>query len=157
MSTVKHAHANQLPGARQDGGMTDLTTLEILELPFIFSQHGPLTTSTLARAAKKLGIRLDASALRGLHESGDLSPLAVITDDQRQRPHDPVVEPPVTDSTLAALRTAQVAGKVFDPAIQPAATDDEVRFDGQKVTDPDNWWNGSTYSRWQLLASGFHR
>lgn len=131
--------------------MPKLTTLEILQSPFIFSQHGPLSTSSLARAAKKRGIRLDASALRGLHESGDLSPLAVMTDEQRQRPHDRVVEPPVTDNTMAALRTAQLEGKVFDPAVEPAASGEELRFDGQRVTDPDNWWNGLIYSRWQLL------
>jgi hypothetical protein len=132
--------------------MVDLSpALEVLETPFIFSQHGPLTTYQLAREAKKLGIRLDADVLRSLHERGHLSPLAVITDQPQRPPRATIVEPPATDSTLGELRVAQLAGRVLDPTVNPAATDDQVRFEERRATDPRNWWNGLIYSRWQLL------
>lgn len=132
------------------------SVLTALESPFVFSQHGPLTTRSLVRGAKRLDLILDAARLERLHLRGLLSPLAVITDQPHLPSTAPVLEPPATDTTVAELRIAQQAGRLFDPtdAVPPG---EELRFDESRSSDPDGWWNGNLYSRWQLLDADWLR
>jgi len=139
-----------------DVGMGKSPVLAALEFPFIFSQHGPLTTHSFMRGAKRFDVNLDATRLERLHSSGFLSPLAVLTDRPHLPPSAPVSEPPATDSTVAGLRMAQQAGRIFDPT-QAVPPGEELRFDESRTSDPPGWWNGAIYSRWQLLDADWLR
>lgn len=124
----------------------------MLRAPFVFSQHGPVGSAQLIRDARRLGLRLDAARLKSLFETGDLAPLAVITDGVVGTAATQLVdEPPASDSSVIALRLAQTSGRVYDPTQTPAPPDEPLRFDERKMADPANWWNGLLYSRWQLL------
>jgi hypothetical protein len=133
-----------------DVDMGKPSVLAALESPFVFSQHGPLTTHSLVREAKRFDLNLDSTRLERLHASGLFSPLAVLTYRAHRPPSVPITEPPATDSTVAELRMAQQAGRIFDPteAVPPG---EELRFDERRTSDPPGWWNGAIYSRWQLL------
>jgi len=87
--------------------VVDLTSaLNLLRSPFIFTQSGPMRTSELVRAARRFDLNLNPHVLRLLHESGDLSPLAVLTDSVVGQPAPAVDEPPIHNSTIIDLRRA---------------------------------------------------
>lgn len=137
---------------RQDGAVVDLSSaLALLRAPYIFSQRGPVRTSQLISDARRLGLPLNAQRLRQLHEAGDLSPLAALTDVVVEVAAPPTNEPPPSSTSLIDLRAAQETGRIYDPTQTPAPGDEPLRFDERRATDPPAWWNGLLYSRWQLL------
>ncbi len=126
-------------------------SLSLLQAPYIFSQHGPMVTSQLIRDARRLGLALDAERLRRLHQNGDLSPLAVLTDAVVSEPAPAVDERPAADTSVIDLRASQESGRIYDPAKTPAPADEPLRFDEGSTSERGVWWNGLLYSRWQLL------
>jgi hypothetical protein len=127
------------------------SALELLETPFIFSQHGPLTTKTLIDEARLRGVRLDTDSLQTLHERAGLSPLAVVTDSPVRHPCAPITESPVGDSRRNDLRQAQLTGSVLDPNLDSLGPTEPLTLREAITTDSHRWWNGAIYSRWQLL------
>lgn len=127
------------------------SALSLLRAPFIFSQHGPTRTSQLIRDARRFGLELDAERLRRLHETGDLSPLAVLTDGIVEVPRPAVDEPPTLSSSVTDLRASQEEGRIYDPTQTPPPADEPLRFDEGRSSDSRDSWNRLVYSRWQLL------
>ncbi len=128
-----------------------IDNLSVLNLPWVFSQSHPLSTSGLISEMKKRGVDLDSRTLRELYRCGDLQPLAEITT-RRVRPPVAVADVPNPGGTLQAeLRLALASGRVRDPAAEDFRP--RLRFGDRKSSDPRGWMNGLIYSRWQLLAA----
>jgi hypothetical protein len=124
--------------------------LSILEMPWVFSQSHPLTTSSVVGEAKKRGVLLDSWTLRELYRQGDLVPIAEVTSRAVRPPAGIAYGPPARGSLLVELQQALIGGRIRDPdalGFRP-----RLRFDSRKTTDPLHWWNGLIYSPWQLLA-----
>lgn len=127
-----------------------MSSLPILELPWVFSQSHPLSTSAVISELKKRGLTLDAVALREVYRRGDLQPIAEITKRRVRSPAEVSRVPAAGGSLQAELRLALASGRVRDPALEPYRP--RIRFDSRRRTDPPRWRNGLIYSRWQLLG-----
>jgi hypothetical protein len=114
------------------------TTVDLLRVPYVFSQSRPLTSSQFARAAKDRGVTLDRQRLELLHQRRLLVPLLQL----HHRPVAPPVldlpEPATAWSEAARLRAAAANGELSDPASR--------RFRPWPKED------GILYSHYQLLA-----
>jgi hypothetical protein len=56
-----------------------LSSLEVAALPWVFTQHYPLSTSEFIRKARDRGVRLDELMLRQLYKRRVLIPLVAVT------------------------------------------------------------------------------
>jgi hypothetical protein len=135
------------PGDNQDES-GDISAVDVVALPWVFTQHQPLSTSEFIRAAKDRGIDLDELKLRQLYKHGVLTPFVMITDARQTGPR-PISEkePRAGGTLLAELRAARSDGRLVDLA--------EREFQArQPFTRPRNarqgWWNGLLYSQHQL-------
>ncbi|MEU4715259.1 hypothetical protein AB0F73_16590 [Micromonospora purpureochromogenes] len=125
--------------------------LALLTIPFIFTQEGLLGTKDFLKQVKERGINLSLEGLRKLHEAGLLAPLYR-----------------VDGHPLAELRIETETASGMNPRgwTVEAARDGRLRDSAQEgyseawpferpttVVDDDrhSWWNGYTYSPWQLL------
>jgi hypothetical protein len=135
-----------LPADDAGQDVTMSRTLDLLEVPWVFTQQEPETTRSLTTELKRRGVHVDAERLRFLHELRLLSPLLEIVDSPVRQRAGPWDEPRPMSTYRSELR-AQSEGRVRDPQIDNS----DVRFDGRTPRDPRGWWNGLIYSRWQLL------
>ena len=126
-----------------------ISSLPLLEDPWVFSQSHPLSTADVITEAKRRGVALDVATLREVYRRGDLPPLAEITA-RRVRTPVTVLNEPMARGSLTELRYALSTGRVRDPALE--AFRPRLRFDSRKLTDPPRWTTGLIYSNWQLLA-----
>lgn len=122
-------------------------TLDLLEVPWVFTQEEPETTQSLTTHLRRRGVHVDAERLRYLHEQRLLSPLLEVVETSVGQPAGPWEEPRPTSTLRSRLRAAQSEGRVRDPQVD----DSDIRFNGRTINDPRGWWNGLIYSRWQLL------
>lgn len=122
----------------------------MLQLPWVFSQSHPQTTSDVIAEARKRGVDLDAPTLRELYHRGDFSPIVEITTCRVRDGLEMAGVPALRGSSQLRLQRALTDGRVRDPAVEPYRP--RLRFNGRKVTDPPGWTNGLLYSQWQLLA-----
>lgn len=127
-----------------------ISNLAVLEIPWVFSQSHPLTTTDVIAEARKRGTELDAATLRELHRRGYLQPLAEITTRRLRAPAQVTDVPSARGSLHSELRLALAAGRIRDPATE--AHRPAMRFDPGRRADPPGWINGLIYSQWQLLA-----
>lgn len=127
----------------------DISSLDVVALPWVFTQHQPLSTSEFIRAARDRGVDLNKLQLRQLYKRGLLIPFVMLTGTQQTCPR-PVTapEPAARGTWLVELRAARNDGRLVDLAehdFQPR----------QAFTRPRNakpgWWNGLLYSHHQLV------
>lgn len=120
-------------------------------LPWAFTQRHPLNTSQFISEAKRRGYGLDTLTLRELYRVQVLAPF-LYANDRRVGPVPPPVEgePRPGGSLLIELRYARDRGRLSDPASAPFRP--RLRFDERGLDDPQGWWNGLIFSRYQSLA-----
>jgi hypothetical protein len=105
-------------------------SLEVLRLPWVFSQSHPQTTSD----ARVRGVELDPPTLRELYHRSDLSLIVQITS-RRVRDDIEVSEVPSPSGTgQRQLQQVLTEGRVRDPGLEPYRP--RLRFDRCKTTDP---------------------
>jgi hypothetical protein len=125
-----------------------LSSLEVAVLPWVFTQHYPLSTSEFIRKAKDRGVRLDEPMLRQLYKQRVLIPLVAVTSTRRTEPRTLAQPEPRSGGTLLTeLRAARLDGRLMDPVAHPYQP--RLHF-----TPPRpfmiGWWNGLLYSEHQL-------
>jgi hypothetical protein len=114
------------------------STVELLSLPYSFSQTGVLTESDFIRGAKERGVSLDRSKLEGLHRRGVLTPFFAIHSRPVESPRD--------------LSPQQQADGVAWPIYRAAALG-RLRDPGQTRFRPWSASRSHYYSHYQLLAT----
>jgi hypothetical protein len=140
----------RLAAGASPGETGDVSAVDVVAQPWIFTQRQPLSTSEFVRAARDRGVDLDELKLRQLYKRGLLTPFVALTGTQQtgSRPVT-VPEPPARGTWLMALRAARNDGHVVDLAehdFQPRLT-----FTRPRNAKP-GWWNGLLYSHHQLLV-----
>jgi hypothetical protein len=139
------------PPSTDEVPATLVDPLALLRVPFVFSQDGLLGSDEFVKQAKQRGHDVSVDGLRRFHELGLLLPLFWAGDDVREDLRIDVT--PVSAHnpwgwTVEAARD----GKLRDPQR-------EVTVDVPPYHRPadvprrsgSHWWNGYTYSPWQLL------
>jgi hypothetical protein len=64
------------------GGGPRLTSVDVVGMPWAFTQYEPLSTSEFISQAERRGFHLDSGRLRQLYRRGVLVPLAYVTSRQ---------------------------------------------------------------------------
>lgn len=125
--------------------------LALLTVPFIFTQDGLLGTDDFLKQAKQRGISLSLEGLRKLHEIGLLMPLYRVHDDAVEELRIDV-EPGIVMNARGWTVAAAHDGRLRDSA-QEGYSEAWPFERPPGVVDEGNtfWWNGYTYSPWQLL------
>jgi hypothetical protein len=139
----------------QDGGsenpMPGSSSLDLIKIPFAFSQDGLLTTAEIITQARERGSEIDLDLLQKLHETGALLPL--------YRVDDIPVEADRIDvagydghNVRGWVLLAAAEGRLRDPAHEGYSAEWPYQLPADER--PDRWWNGFAYSPWQLLELG---
>lgn len=125
--------------------------LRILEVPFIYSQDGLLTSSEFIKKAKELGHRISHNDLRQLHNRRHLLPMYRVSDTpvEGRRIH---VEGTLGKNALGWTREAALDGRLRDPAEEGYSAG--WPYSKPEGVDGYRWWNGFIYSFWQLIGLG---
>jgi hypothetical protein len=128
-----------------------VSTLTVAALPWMFTQHHPLNTSTFIDEAKRRGVDLDISALRELYRYRILIPFFYVNNRAVSPVPLPVgPEPKHSSGTMMTwFRHARDKGRLSDLAEAPFRP--RLRF-YRTDADPHRWWNGLIYSWYQLLV-----
>lgn len=124
------------------------STLLLVADGWTFVQFRLLGTKDFVDAAKGRGFSLRAEHLASLSRRGLLSPFLAVNEMPVGAPFE-VVPGPSHHYARYDIDAAATEARLTDPAVQPLA--DDWRFDQRRLSDPDRWWNGLLYSRWQLL------
>ena len=127
-----------------------LSSLSVVSMPWVFTQHQPLSTSQFIDEAKRRGVDLDTSALRQLYRRGVLVPFLYVGN-RAVGPAAPATGPDPKHpggTLLTEFRYARSKGRLSDLALTEFRP--SLRFDRQ-VGDRHGWWNGLLYSWYQLL------
>jgi hypothetical protein len=125
--------------------------LALLRVPFVFSQDGLLGTADFLKQAKERGHDLSLDGLRTLHEAGLLVPLFRVDDDVQEELRINV-EPAGGMNPWGWTIDAAGDGRLRDPQSEgPANNWPYTRPADVPHRDGIDWWNGYTYSSWQLL------
>jgi hypothetical protein len=122
-----------------------------MTVPFVFSQDGLLGTDEFLKQAKERGNNLSLDDLRTLHEIGLLAPLYRVADNA-------VDELRINTETAHGVNalgwTVDAArdGRLRDSSEEGYSEDWPFERPANAVEDGTRyWWNGYTYSPWQLL------
>lgn len=131
--------------------MEPRTSIDLLDLEYVFSQRGLLNPAEFIKAAEKRGVRLNIGHLEALHRSGDLVPLYRIHQGREAivkawEPDGYMVASP--NSGLEGLREYKSDGRLTtgDERFKPWARH-VVKEHGRSL-----WISTFLYSPWQLLA-----
>lgn len=140
------------PTSSSAGTPRRLSGVELVAIPFVFTQSDPLTTSLLNKEAERRGLRLDSGVLQMLHQRACMRPIVeILSEGSEER-----LPGSVSSGHLPTdLHLAREQGRLRDPDAGPSLPG--LRFDERTLSDPRRWWNGLVYSRWQLLAIPFLR
>lgn len=123
-------------------------TLDLLTVPFAFTQDDLLDTGKFIDEAKKRGYDLCLTDLEELHRLNLLAPLYRV-DDHPDPALKMTVPPPIgNDPERTALGAAR-DGQLHDPAVEGYR--DEWPYEIPDGLSRWEWWNGYLYSSWQLL------
>jgi len=147
MDRVNEGLAGQGQAAERQG----ISTLTVAALPWMFTQHHPLNTSSFIDEAKRRGVDLDISALRELYRHRILNPFFYVNN-RAVSPAPQLVGPEpklVGSSMLTEFRHARDKGRLSDLAEVPFRS--RLRF-YRTDADPCRWWNGLIYSWYQVLV-----
>ena len=124
--------------------------IEVASMPWAFTQHQPLDTSTFIREAEKRGVNLDIATLRELYRRRMLIPFVMIIHRPVGPPAPPTEPEPVFGGTrLMDLRWARDSGRLRDLSATPFMGSIAFERGTQKSR---GWWNGLIYSWHQLLV-----
>ncbi len=125
--------------------------LALLTIPFIFTQDGLIGTDDFLKQAKERGISLSLEGLRKLHKVGLLAPLYRVDDHV-------VAKLRINTETASGMNprgwTVEAAreGRLRDSAQEGYSEAWPFERPAGPVDDGNRfWWNGYTYSPWQLL------
>jgi hypothetical protein len=126
----------------------NISALDVVALPWVFTQHHPLDTNDFIRCAKDRGVDLDVLKLRELYRQRVLIPLVAVTSRRTTEPRiltQP--EPQRAGTRLYELRAARERGRLLD--LNTDSFLPRLRFTSPKPYQP-RWWNGLLYSQHQL-------
>ncbi len=124
------------------------SSLEVVALPWVFTQHHPLDTNDFIKRAKDRGVDLDLLKLRQLYKHRILVPLVAITNRRYAEPRTQAYdEPQCAGTRLYELRVARKDGRLLDLSAGPFLP--RLQFNPQGPYVP-RWWNGLLYSYHQL-------
>ncbi|MEU0277046.1 hypothetical protein [Streptomyces sp. NPDC006195] len=127
-----------------------VSALDVVSLPWVFTQHHPLDSKDFIRQAKDRGVNLDERKLRELYRQGLLIPIVAVTSRRKTEPRfmeEP--EPQRAGTLLYELRTARERGRLLDLKTEPFLP--RLHFTPPKPNQP-HWWNGLIYSQHQLAV-----
>ena len=125
-----------------------VSSIAVVALPWVFTQHQPLSTSEFMRKSKDRGVRLDDLMLRQLYKQRVLIPFVAVTSGRRTEPHTLDQPEPRSGGTwLTELRAARRDGRLMDLVAQPFLP--RLQFTPPSSYVP-GWWNGLLYSEHQL-------
>lgn len=126
----------------------ELSSLETVALPWIFTQRHPLDTRDVIRQAKDRGLDLDELKLRQLYRHRLLVPMVAVTARQHTEPRLPdLPEPQPGGTRLYQFREARKDGRLRDLSTEPFLP--RLPFKSPRPYTP-GWWNGLLYSQHQL-------
>lgn len=135
--------------SRRSDDNSGVTSVDVVSLPWIFTQHHPLDSRDFIRCAKERGIDLDELKLRQLYKQRVLVPFVAITNGRQVEPEvRSYSEPQRAGTRLADLRRARTDGRVFDPWGRPFIP--RLAFTPPRPPR-SGWWNGLIYSQHQLV------
>lgn len=122
----------------------------VASMPWVFTQHQPIGTSTFISEAKRRGFDLDLSMLRELYRHNLLVPFIYVNNRQVGPTHTTREPEPRSGGTLLTeLRYARDRGRLSDLSVMPFKS--RLRFESRRG-DSRHWWNGLIYSWHQLLV-----
>ncbi len=129
-------------------GQPGLSSVDVVALPWVFTQHHPLDADEFVRRAKERGVDLDALKLRQLYKRRILTPFVALTTHPHNEPRFPEAsEPQRAGTRLYQLREARRTGHLLDLSAEPYFP--RLRFTQQRPYKP-GWWSGLLYSHHQL-------
>lgn len=136
------------PAASGSSEPTCASAVNVVGLPWAFTQQSPLSTGEFIRAAKDRGVDLNELKLRQLYKRGVLAPFVMLTATGQADPQPLTGPEPATRGTwLTELRAARNDGRLIDLAAQPFLP----RLPFTRPQDAKRgWWNGLLYSHHQL-------
>jgi hypothetical protein len=124
-------------------------SLQLIAMPFTFTQDALWPTHQFIRAARRCGYRIDLDDLQALHQKGLLVPLFRVDD----VPQPDLRIDVVPNGNVDCRRQAQYAaaeGRLRDPAGE-GYSDAWPYCRPQSERENAKWWNGYLYASWQLL------
>jgi hypothetical protein len=125
-----------------------ISSLLVITLPWVFTQHHPLDTADFIRAAKERGVELTGRMLRQLYKQRILIPMVALTSRQcAERYTAQNDEPQHVTTRLYELREARGVGRVRDLYAEPFQP--RLQF-ARPQPYSNRWRNGLIYSRHQL-------
>ncbi|MFJ3998250.1 hypothetical protein [Streptomyces parvus] len=126
------------------------STLDLLKIPFAFTQDELLDTGSFIRKAKERGHNLRLETLQALHNHGLLVPLYRVSDTPVEGRQVDVGNVLLERNPRGWVMGAAQEGRLRDPRQEGySAAWPYVRPDG---VDARSWWNGFIYSSWQLIG-----
>ncbi|WP_155830360.1 hypothetical protein [Glycomyces tenuis] len=124
------------------------SSLDLMQIPFIFTQDELLTTEAFIKRAKERGFTLTLHTLQELHISRILVPLYRVSD-TAVAGRRLALERPLGPNARAWVLDAAIEGRLRDPATEGYSS--AWPYERPPDEDPENWWNGFVYSSWQLV------
>ncbi|WP_130333823.1 hypothetical protein [Streptomyces sp. BK022] len=122
--------------------------LELLTLPYVFTQDDLLTADQFVKKADERGYKLSLDILQELHSHRLLLPLYRVSDTPAEGRRI-AVQPSYGMNPRGWAFEAAAGGRLRDPAQEGYS----VAWPYRKPTgmEAERWWNGFIYSSWQLL------
>ncbi|MEU6247891.1 hypothetical protein [Glycomyces sp. NPDC047010] len=124
------------------------SSLDLVRMPFIFTQDELHTTESFIKRAKERGFDLTLDTLQELHSLRVLVPLYRVSD-TAVAGRRIAIERPMGPNTRAEVLDAAGEGRLRDPAAEGYSVAWPYRRPAD--ADPEGWWNGFVYSSWQLI------
>jgi hypothetical protein len=122
--------------------------LDVVSLPWLFTQHHPLDASSFIALAKGRGFDLDELKLRQLYKHGILIPFIGISSKRQVEPQTQVYDEPRREVTrLRDFREARKNGRLLDLNAKPFLP--RLPFTSPRP-HVSGWWSGLLYSHHQL-------
>ncbi|MFE6186600.1 hypothetical protein ACFQ6U_19455 [Streptomyces sp. NPDC056465] len=126
------------------------SAIDLLKVPFAFTQDELLDTGSFIRKAKERGHNLRLETLQALHIHGLLVPLYRVSDTAVQGRQVDVGNVLLEQNPRGWVMSAAHEGRLRDPRQEGYSVAwPYVRPDG---ADARRWWNGFIYSSWQLIG-----
>lgn len=126
------------------------SSLELLKIPFVFTQDELLDTGSFIQKAKERGHNLHSKALQALHIHGLLVPLYRVSDTPAEGRRVEVGNVLLEKNPRGWVMGAALEGRLRDPRQEGYSVAWPYgRPDG---VDARSWWNGFIYSSWQLIG-----
>ncbi|MFE9793231.1 hypothetical protein ACFYRL_16015 [Streptomyces goshikiensis] len=126
------------------------SSLELLKIPFVFTQDELLDTGSFIRKAKERGHILSLETLQALHVHGLLVPIFRVSDTAVEGRRVDVGDVLLEQNPRGWVMHAALEGRLRDPREEGYSSAwPYMRPEGVGLA---TWWNGFVYSSWQLIG-----